>query len=279
VYFLWPRGGLTGRDFLRSEAMIRDTANGFRKRLEFIAAQIEEHRHAKGRKLQILDVGCGTGIWLTIPLAACIGEVRGIDIDPKAIAFAQEEAARRGLRAIFECVPLESVQDGWFDVIICSEVLEHIPAYDNFFALLVKKLRTDGLLIITVPNGHGPFEIQSWLWRKLFEDTWFHRLLRRLRCTRSRTNIPPAFLDADCGHVNFFSRGDLAKLFERHQMRIKRFEGRTFLCGIFINPFLAHPCLAAINSQLGSRLPAWLVSGWMYALAPSAPAPARSDCS
>ena len=54
-----------------------------------------------------------------------------------------------------------------FDVIICSEVLEHLEDPTIILKKLNKSLYTDGILLGSVPNGYGLTEIEKFLIHKL----------------------------------------------------------------------------------------------------------------
>jgi 2-polyprenyl-3-methyl-5-hydroxy-6-metoxy-1,4-benzoquinol methylase len=260
--------GLKGKESAwLSELNIRDTSYGFVKRIIFIVSAIERHfgQSLDLDKVQILDVGCGTGTLVSIPLAKLGLAVTGIDIHPESIEYAQSIAANYP-NLLFECKPLEECQDGHYDVIICSEVLEHVSSYTEFFAQLVKKMRPNGILILTVPNGYGPSEFQRWIWRNIFEGTWLYRLLQSLYHRRKRRSSQIAFLNKESVHVNFFRRSQLEELFKRYNLNLEQYQGRTFLCGFLVNFLLSLPGLSTVNSWLGSVLPHWMVSGWMFVL-------------
>lgn len=103
----------------------------------------------------ILEVGCGDGSF-TQDLAQYSSNVTAIDISAAQI----EENARRLPKIAFrqhdvaERFPFE---DGSFDVIWCSEVLEHL--FDPHFALreMHRVMRPGGRLLVTVPY-HGTFK-------------------------------------------------------------------------------------------------------------------------
>src|SRR5262249_16605180 len=85
------------------------------------------------------------------------------------------EPALANLRYIAE--PLEAQPwEGRFDAVVASEVLEHIGDPAAFLGLLGRCLRRNGLLILTVPNGYGPFEIDSHLYEALRRVPGFWRL-------------------------------------------------------------------------------------------------------
>jgi len=106
-----------------------------------------------GKRLRILDLGCGRG-WLTAVLASR-GEVLGIDPTPAGVARAQELFPE--LR--FECSGtrelLASRGPGQFDLVVSSEVIEHVPEADQagFLRDIHALLAEDGFAILTTPRG------------------------------------------------------------------------------------------------------------------------------
>ena len=54
------------------------------------------------------------------------------------------------------------------DVIIASEFLEHLSDQDiiNYLKQVRNTLRPGGYFLVTVPNGFGCFEIESFFWNK-----------------------------------------------------------------------------------------------------------------
>src|SRR3954467_2717778 len=71
---------------------------------------------------QILDAGCGTG--RNISDYARLGETTGVDPSPDAVAFCHARGLQQGSRSGIEELPFE---DGAFDLVAATDVLEHIP--------------------------------------------------------------------------------------------------------------------------------------------------------
>jgi 2-polyprenyl-3-methyl-5-hydroxy-6-metoxy-1,4-benzoquinol methylase len=95
----------------------------------------------------VLDVGVNGGT-IALPLVKLGCYVKGIDIVPELV----EKAKERGIFAeIGEAENLE-FPDNKFDVVICSEVLEHL--YDPLPAIeeAYRVLKPGGRYIITVPH-------------------------------------------------------------------------------------------------------------------------------
>lgn len=100
---------------------------------------------------KFLDVGCGGGK-LTVEFAARIGarNVYGVDIYEPALI----EARRRGVRV--EKVDLNNepipFPDGFFDIVLCHQIAEHLTNADNLFQEIWRVLRAGGLCLLSVPN-------------------------------------------------------------------------------------------------------------------------------
>jgi 2-polyprenyl-3-methyl-5-hydroxy-6-metoxy-1,4-benzoquinol methylase len=97
---------------------------------------------------RVLDFGCMDGIF-TIMLQRMGGEAVGYDISPAAIGQAK---AFRGpaARPVFTTVP---PGPGQFDIIYCSEVIEHVADDSALIGELVGYLAAGGSVVGTTPVG------------------------------------------------------------------------------------------------------------------------------
>lgn len=104
---------------------------------------------------RILDAGCGAGDH-SLYLAARYrsAEVLAIDINPERLPLLRESAASLGLTNIrFEPGDLTTLRTvDTYDLIVCIDVLEHIPAQGQAAANLVRALRPDGVLFAHIPT-------------------------------------------------------------------------------------------------------------------------------
>ena len=124
---------------------------GQRKRLH-AAADILRARGVK----TLLDVGCGSGQLLTVPLAKNFPEVQvtGLDEDSVSIGWARSQYPSENLRFL---LPTELAADARFDLIIASEVIEHVEDPAGFLAWLrVVIWHPVARSSLTRPNGFGP---------------------------------------------------------------------------------------------------------------------------
>jgi SAM-dependent methyltransferase len=106
-------------------------------------------RHV-GANDDCLDLGCGDGGTAGVYLAEHSKSYVGVDVSETAIKLAKE----RGFEAVrindASVLPFENAS---FDVVVCSEVLEHLLAPQLAVAEAFRVLRCGGRLIVTVPNA------------------------------------------------------------------------------------------------------------------------------
>ena len=124
-----------------------------------------------------LDIGCREGEqseWLKNRGF----NVEAIDIEPK-YSLAKKIDVNNGL-------PYENKS---FDLVWCSEVLEHLRDPQFIVSEIRRVLKENGMLILTTPNS----------------NFWLYRLLRPLGIAPKKLQNPT--------HLHFFSFSDIEKLF------------------------------------------------------------------
>lgn len=103
--------------------------------------------------LRILDIGCGGGL-VTEPMARLGAVVTGIDPAPETIAAAKAHAATQGLTIDYRATRAETLAEAKcsFDVVLCLEVVEHVPDVRAFLAVAASLVRPGGLMILSTIN-------------------------------------------------------------------------------------------------------------------------------
>lgn len=265
-----------------------ETSYGIVKRLETIEAWTAAVAQRLGTtSFSILDYGCGTGDHVTYPLACRGYPVLGMDMHEPSIEEAQRRYPLPNL--VFRAGHLESlIREGLrFDLIVCSEVLEHLHQPLEGLRLMRQLLKPKGALIITTPNGYGSYEMLCRLQRGLTRlgiDQVARRLVHARRRKRTRADENPAsgessrstceagFLNFESGHVQFFRVRQLMHLFEAGGLRVAERRARTFLCGPYVDVLLRLPpfrqALYRVNNRVADLLPFAWSADWMFLLEP-----------
>jgi len=123
--------------------------------------------------VSVLDIGCGVGLLLRKMRDAKPNmQATGADISAKAIDIVKNHGFE-GVVGGFPVLPLES---GRFDIVLATEVLEHLSNPQEAVREVGRLLKPDGKAIITVPDDClGPEDEVQHL-RKYTSDTLYTEL-------------------------------------------------------------------------------------------------------
>lgn len=229
------------------------------ERLHWLWNQVDAARPPGGR-VRVLDIGCGSGN-ITIPLGTVADSaVLGIDIHQPTLNLAQ---ARSHLPNVaFELRALEDCDLSGYDVLIMTEVLEHMGAYPAVLAYLADHMQAGARLLVTIPNGRGPFEISQtpiYLLRR-----WgLNGLVSRVKKLLGKKE--PYSQNYETPHVNFFTLSRLRRELQALGLSIRAIHN-SFVTLPIIETYLPfyrmHPALVRWDRLLAQHLPAGLASGW-----------------
>lgn len=152
---------------------------------------------------RVIDIGCGAGFFGAEIKRRYGAEVWGLELD----AEAAEEAATRLDRVVVGKVEdfIAGLPDGYFDVIACNDVLEHLVDPRGVLVALKAKLNGGGMVVASLPNiryfpalktilvdGDFPWEDQG-----IFDRT----------------------------HLRFFTRLSMQRMFDDAGYTVERLEG------------------------------------------------------
>jgi SAM-dependent methyltransferase len=223
---------------------------------------------------RIIEVGCGTGYQITMPLRKWGYNVVGIDIDSASIEYGRWLFERAGLgKGVLTAREFHETS-GDFDAAIISEVLEHLPdlEVDRLLRTTHGKLRPGGVLLVTVPNGYGWFEVESFVWKRLgigvaLKYLGIAYLLRRLKglVVKGRPySVIPATLSGS-PHVQRFTLRSICARIERAGFDVYDTAGSVLFCGPFSDMmFTGAESVMQVNRFLGRRFPR-IASGFYIA--------------
>jgi SAM-dependent methyltransferase len=250
--------------------------HGHRKKTLFFIERL--HRYAATAGLvpgdvKVLELGCGNGRVVTLPVAEQGFEVLGVDSHLPSIESARAE--NRFEHARFECADFaEAPNAGDVDAVILSDVLEHVDEPGRMLDVASRALKPHGILLISIPNGYGPYEIEQFLVRKRI--LWLPLVLVRglvatgVRLKHALRGKPPAPPDApaynvDSPHVQHFRLARFRGLLAAHGFEIERGRNGAFVGGdltYFLFYFV--PALVGASLRAVDRLPPQLAGTWLF---------------
>lgn len=117
-------------------------------RLDYVA------QRAPLSQRRVLDIGCGGGL-LAEGLARHGAQVCGIDLAPAMIGVARLHAHESQLSIDYRVSSAETIaatEAGWFDVVTCMELIEHVDDPATLMASAATLLRPGGELFLSTIN-------------------------------------------------------------------------------------------------------------------------------
>jgi len=137
----------------------------------FVGKELER---GKDRPIRILSIGCGlAGDLFVLNLLwgkkYCF-ELTGLDIDSEKIHllnYFKEKREVKNLAFLLGDAQVLPFKEGAFDIVICSEVLEHLPDPEKAISEIRRVLVSDGLAIITTPNGSNLLTLVGRLFKRI----------------------------------------------------------------------------------------------------------------
>ena len=181
-------------------------------------------REAQGRTA--LEVGPGSGVYLPV-LVERFEEVTAVDVEE---AFLERARAMPGVRVVRDDIARSSLPAGSFDVVLCSEVIEHLEDPRPALAGLRRLLAPGGTLIVSTPLRRSPLEV-------LGRVAFLPGIVHALRAVYREPILPP-------GHVGLLTERALQRELAAAGLRVRR-AGKT---GLYL------PLIAEAGGERGRRL-------------------------
>lgn len=140
------------------------------------------------KNLKILEVGCGYG-YLSYSLNKAGFNVKAIDIAEKAIQFAKENLGNFYYQMNIN--EFSNQANEKFDLIIATEVIEHLEDPNDFIENCIRLLDENGHILVTTPNKD--YSKPNAIWQ---------------------TDLPPV-------HIYWIGLKGIKRFAERHKLEIK----------------------------------------------------------
>lgn len=246
-------------------ALPRENHYGHTKKLRFILDAIDALQRRLERRALVLDFGCGNGAAVSQFIIATGCDYVGVDIHEPSLSYATTHFGGEHIRF---CSAIPGGEQ--FDAIVYADFLEHVDDPAAILREHTRFLAPGGIVIASVPNGYGPFEIEQWLDKTFKLSRGLEKLSalkRRLRGQAPPGNSVGLPYNHDSGHLVFFTRALLRNVAAKSGLEIARFAHGAFVGASISGIALARsPKLMAWNARIADRLPYWCVSTWYFVL-------------
>ena len=151
--------------------------------------------------LRVFEIGCGQGIFREH--LSDKNDYWGVEPSPSAANIAKENLDTVLVGTYQEVY--DQIPNNYFDLIICNDVIEHMPDHDKFFQSIKKKLSQNGYLIASIPNVRHVGN----LFRLLVKKDWQY--------------VGSGILDRT--HLRFFTEKSLKRTIKKNGFVIDKFIG------------------------------------------------------
>ena len=180
-----------------------------------------------------LEVGPGSGVYLP-SLLAVASEVVAADIEEAYLAQASSLAqAESRLSVLRDDITATGQEAGSFQLVLCTEVIEHIADSEAAIAGLARLVSDEGALILTTPQKFSPLELCA-------KIAFLPGIIHLVRLIYREPIIPT-------GHINLLTESELLR--------------QLTACGLVVES--AHktgfylPLVAELGGQWGCRFLNW----------------------
>ncbi len=154
-----------------------------------------------GSYSRVLEIGCAEGNFIAQLHKA--DESWGIESDPHSVMVASKLLTKM-ITGRYDQV-VEKIPEGYFDLVICNDVIEHMVDHDWFFDSIRQKMTPSGRIVLSVPN----VRYIRHLYRLMVHRDWQYQ----------------DSLTLDRTHLRFFTRKSLRRTLREHGFVIEAFRG------------------------------------------------------
>lgn len=189
----------------------------------------DQHRRA-------IEVGPGSGIYVPI-LAQLYDEVVALDIEQAYLNHISHlSGIYQNLVLKIDDITASSLPSETFDLVLCTEVVEHIP--DSLSALreMHRLLRPGGTLVLSTPQRYSPLEVTA-------KIAFLPGVINLVRFIYQEPIL-------ETGHINLMTAGQVTRQLEQAGFHIQE----SYKSGMYI------PLVAEFFGDAGVRLERWLES-------------------
>lgn len=230
-------GVSTNAELLALQRALYESRNPTRRwlhctRRDWIAAQLT--RLAADRRGAALEVGPGSGVYVPL-LARLFDRVTVSDVHDAYLDAARALAAGHpNVTVVQDDIRRPALPSASFDVVLCTEVIEHVSESPAALAGMRRLLRPGGVLLLSTPQRYSPLEVCS-------KIAFLPGIIDLVRVVYREPILPT-------GHINLMTARQIRRQLAEAGFTIR--ESHT--SGVYV------PVLAELGGEPARRLAAWL---------------------
>jgi len=151
-----------GRNPMKANSFVRARYN---KCVELLT------RHCGKQRGRVLDLGCGDAA-LSYILWQKGFQVTGIDVNSLGIELGRNMHREKGTDCVLEVRDIQSVPSESIELLVCSDVIEHVPDYESFRDQIYRVLVPGGVAVVSTPIRFTEYLSDSEHIIEWFPDEW-----------------------------------------------------------------------------------------------------------
>ena len=227
----------TNAELLALQRALYESRNPTRRwlhcaRRDWIAERLT--RVAAERRGAALEVGPGSGVYVPV-LARLFERVTVSDVHAAYLEAAHAlAAAHPNVAVVADDIRRSALPAASFDVVLCTEVLEHVVESPAALAGMRRLLRSGGVLVLSTPQRYSALEVCARI-------AVLPGVIDLVRCIYREPILPT-------GHVNLMTSREVRRQLGGAGFAIR--ESHT--SGLYV------PLIAEIAGERARRLAAWL---------------------
>jgi len=224
---------------------------------------------------RILDFGCGIGNYSRI-FAEYGYTVTAVEIDHESLKYLKGQDTSGSIIAICGDITTEIFKEGvLYDVIIISEVMEHLDRPQEVLQIVGRHLSDNGFAIFTIPNGYGPWEIYNRIasrpllhkiiYAPFYFPIYIKNLLSKQNVQIIRKKRIHCTMNSDSPHIHFWTFNKFLALLKEYGFKMR--EVRNSNISYKWMPYyyrIKNSKLDFIDVKVADYLPHFMVSGWIF---------------
>ncbi len=225
----------TAAELLELQEALYESKNPTRRwlhvtRRDWVVAAIRRFAVNSGRAL---EVGPGSGVYLP-ELAATSEQVVAADIEDAYLEQARTLAeSDPKITVVCDDITATQLPEGEAQLVLCTEVIEHIADSEAALCGLAKLVSDDGVLILTTPQKYSPLELCA-------KIAFLPGVIQLVRLIYREPVIPT-------GHINLLTESELLRQVAASGLVVES----SFKCGFYL------PLVAELGGEAGCRLLKW----------------------